>query len=436
MEALTAGLASCSAMLILIALGVPIGFALLGTGLVGLAFLVGPAAAMHQLSMTVVDQGTSYVMVTVPLYILMGNLVNVTGIAADTFDCVYRWVGRRRGGLAITSVLACAGFGSVSGGSVTAIVTMAPICMPAMRRFRYADSLAAGSLSAAGTLGILIPPSIFLIVYGIWTETSIGALFIAGIVPGLVMTFAYAAAIYLMCVWRPELGPVGERFTWREKLESLVKLAPVFLIFFAIMGGIYFGVCTPEEAAAVGVAGVLLVAAAMGRLNFRILRESLVTTIEVTGMVFIIVVGGHMVGKFVALTGVTRLFVDWMSGFELSIVATLLLFSLLYLFLGMLLDVWGMLILTIPFLFPVVLATGIDPVWFGVYVVIMSELALITPPVGINVYVMAKVIGDVSIATIFRGVIPFVAATLFVVALIIAFPDIVMWLPRLGGLAG
>jgi len=429
------GILAFFGMMLLIVLGVPIGFAMLTTSVVGYLSIAPENFAETQLSITFFDQGTSFVFVAVPLYFMMGQLVGRTNIAYDLYECVYRWLGRLPGGLAISSVVACAGFGAVSGGSVTAVATMAPMCIPAMRRYNYDDGLATGSISAAGTLGILIPPSIIMVGYGILTETSIGALFIAGIIPGILMTIGYSVTIAIRCMINPELGPLGDKFTMREKVTSLTKVTPVFLTFIVVIGGIYGGIFTPTEAAGIGVLSLLVISMVMRRLTWENFKQSLLKSVHTSAMIFVIIIGGHMMGKFVVFTGLTENIIGAITGADFSPLMVMLMISLLYIVLGMVLDVWGMLILTIPFTLPIILDLGYDPVWYGVYAVIMAELALITPPVGINVYVMAKMAPDVPLTTIFRGVAPFFIFTLFLVFLITLFPGIAMWLPRTAGMS-
>ena len=436
MEPNLIGLLGFVGMLGLIVLGVPIAFAMLATACIGLFAVGGPNHAETQIAITFTDVGANFVMVAVPLYFMMGQIVQRTNIAYDLYECVYRWLGRLPGGLAISSVVACAGFGAVSGGSVTAVATMAPMCIPAMRKYKYDDSLATGCISAAGTLGILIPPSIILIGYGILTETSIGALFIAGIVPGILMTIGYSVTIAIRCMINPELGPLGEEFTLKEKLGSLYKVLPIFITFMVVIGGIYGGIFTPTEAAGVGVFCLLVIAAFMRRLDWANLKLSFLKSMQTSGMIFVIICGGHMMGKFVVQTELTQGLIAWMEVQDFTAFTIMLGLSLLFIMLGMVLDVWGMLILTIPFTFPLVVGNlGYSPVWYGVYAVIMSELALITPPVGINVYVMAKMAPDVPLTKIFKGVAPFFIFTLILVALITVFPEIVMWLPTSAGMS-
>ncbi len=423
------GIIGLVAMLGLIALGIPIAVSLLSVGTIGLIVMGGSIFAETQLVLNLMDQGTNFALTAIPLYLLMGQLVYRTGLATDLYDCIYKWVGRFPGGLAIASVIASAGFGAVSGGSASSVVTLGPMCMPEMRKFKYDGALAAGSIASAGTLGILIPPSIFMVAYGVWTETSIGALFIAGIVPGIIMTIAFTALVYVRCKRNPKLGPLGEAFPLSVKLRVLVRLLPILVIFGLIIGGIYGGVFDPTEAAAIGVVGVFVVAGVMGRLSGSALKEALWGTSRTSVMIFLILFGGHVVSRFLVLTEITSRLVQFITQFQLSAVGLIVCFTLMYLVLGMVLDIWAMLILTVPFVFPVIVAHGIDPIWFGVYLIIMCELAAITPPIGLNVYIMARVAPEVPVGRIFWGVMPFFFTALGVVALLVAFPELVTWLP-------
>jgi tripartite ATP-independent transporter DctM subunit len=268
-----------------------------------------------------------------------------------------------------------------------------------------------------------------MVAYGLWTETSIGALFIAGIIPGLIMTVVFSGLVYVRCLLNPRLGPIGETFPFHVKVKSLVRLLPILIIFGIIIGGIYGGVFDPTEAAAIGVVGVLAVAGAMGRLSIVSLKEALWGTSRTSVMIFMILLGGHVVSRFLVLTEITAKIVQGITSFELSNVGLIVCFTLMYIVLGMLLDIWAMLILTVPFVFPVIVAHNIDPVWFGIYLIVMCELAAITPPVGLNGYIMARVAPEVPVGRIFRGVMPFFFAALAVLALLTAFPDLVTWLP-------
>lgn len=427
------GLFGLGILLLLLAAGVPIAFAMAAVGLGGLWVLEGHSSAMGHAALVSWSEGRSFVLVTVPLFVLMGQLVFTTGLAADLYETVYRWVGRVPGGVAITSVLACGAFGAVTGSSIATVATMGSIVMPEMRRYRYDPSLATGSLAASGTLGILIPPSLIFIFYGVMTETSIGALFMAGVVPGILVALTFSAIILVRCLIRPELGPRGPRVGWGDRLRSLFRLAPVLSLFLLVIGGIYAGIFTPTEAAGVGCAGVIVAAAALRKLTRAGLGEALRGTALVSAMIFAIIVGGYLLARFVAVTGLTERVVEIMVGLELGRVAFLLLLVLLYLVLGALLDVFGMLVLTIPFVIPVVTGLGIDLIWFGVFAVMMAELGLVTPPIGANVFVMRRAAPDVPMGDIFRGVFPFVLGVLFVLALLTAFPMLALWLPaRMG----
>ena len=415
-------------LLALLAVGVPIAFAMAFTGILGLWIVEGPGPTMAHAALIPWEHGRDFIFVAVPLFVLMGQLFYHAGLASDLYEGLRKWVGRVPGGMAISSVLACGGFGAVTGSSIATVATMGTIVMPEMRRFKYDARLATGALAASGTLGILIPPSLIFIFYGVMTETSIGALFIAGIVPGVITALMFSSIIFLRCVLNPVLGPKGPRAGWRERVGAIGRLGPVAGLFILIIGGIYAGVFTPTEAAGVGCAGVLITAMLRRKLNWPAIGAALRGTTLISAMIFAIIVGGYMVARFLAVTGLTDALVAAIIAAELGRTGFLFLLVLLYFVLGAMLDVFGMLVLTIPFILPVVTELGIDPVWFGVFVVIMAELALITPPIGANVFVMRRVAPEVPMEEIFRGVLPFVVGELGVLALLILFPDLALWL--------
>ncbi len=429
MDPVSIGLIAVVVAIGLIFYGVPIGFALAAVGFVGNGVMIGWPQTVVQTELAAWEVGTDFLFIAAPLFLLMGQLVFHTGIAADLFDAVYKWFGRLPGGLAVTSTVASAGFGAVTGSSVAAVATMASMVVPEMRRYKYDLSLATGSLASAGTLAILIPPSIPLVFIGVWTETSIGKLFVAGIVPGVLMATVYALWIVVRCTISPELGPRGPAFSWPERFRSLGKLLPTAAIFSVVLGGIYAGVFTPTEASAIGSIGVIGVAAMMRRLTRRALKDSLHQAAILSAMIYVIFLGGTLIGKFLIQTEVTSGLIVFVGQLHVSRYVIIALFAFLYLILGAVLDTFGMIILTLPFVFPVTLALGFDRIWFGIFLTIMIELALITPPVGLNVYVMKRFVPEVPIMSIFRGTAPFVVLTLLVVALITAFPQIVLWLP-------
>ncbi len=428
MDLIGFGILGAVVLLVLLALGAPIAFAMSFTGLAGLWLVEGPGPAMAQAALIPWEHGRDFVFVTVPLFVLMGQLFYHAGLAGDLYEGLRKWVGRVPGGMAIASVLACGGFGAVTGSSIATVATMGTIVMPEMRRYDYNARLATGALAASGTLGILIPPSLIFIFYGVMTETSIGALFIAGIVPGVITALMFSGLILVRCLLNPELGPKGPPASWPERLESLARLGPVTALFVLIIGGIYAGIFTPTEAAGVGCIGVLFAAALRRKLSRDGIVAALKSTVLISAMIFAIIVGGYLVARFLAVTGVTDYLVAAIIGAELDRVVFLLLLIVLYFVLGAMLDVFGMLVLTIPFVFPVITELGIDPVWFGVFVVIMAEVALITPPIGANVFIMRRVAPEVPMEEIFLGVFPFVIGELVLLALLIAFPGIPLWL--------
>ncbi len=431
MDPTTVAILGIVVMLGLIALGVPIAFSMAVTGIGGYWILVGWKQALSQIYINSIDKGSDIVFIALPLFILMGQLVYHSKLAVDLYDCVQKWFGWLPGGLAITSVAGCAGFGAVTGSSVAAVATIAPMSMPEMRRHNYDMQLATGALASAGTLAMLIPPSVILVAYGIWTETSIGHLFIAGIIPGLVLATMFGLYIWGRCVINPEMGPVGPRFTWNERISSLVKLLPIFTIFFVVLGGIYIGAFTPTEASGIGVTGVFTTALLMGRFTWHTAKQALLDAARTSAMIFAIIIGGHIIGAFLNVTGVTNGLITWIAELGVNKYVVLAIFVAMYLVLGAILDVWAMLILTLPFVFPVILSLGFDPVWFGVFIVVMVEIALITPPIGINVYVMHNLAPDIPLVTIFKGVFPFVIVALLFVVLLTAFPQMALFLVQL-----
>jgi tripartite ATP-independent transporter DctM subunit len=423
------GLIGIAVMFLLLMLGVPIAFSMALTGAVGIWILEGPGPALAHTLLIPWDEGRSFVFVTIPLFVLMGQLVFHTGLASDLYDGVRTWIGKIPGGMAITSVVACGAFGAVTGSSIATVATMGAIVMPEMRRYKYHPRLATGALAASGTLGILIPPSLIFIFYGVMTETSIGALFIAGIMPGILTAVMFSAIILVRCMITPSLGPPGPGSTWKERWTSTIGLMPILGLFLLVIGGIYGGIFTPTEAAGVGCAGVLVTAAFRRRLSGSAMSKALEETALISAMIFAIIIGGYLVARFLAITGITEDLVSILVGMELGRIGFLVLLVLLYLVLGAMLDVFGMLVLTIPFLMPVVSELGISPIWFGVFAVVMAELALVTPPVGANVFVMRRTAPEVPMGEIFMGVLPFVIGELVVIALLIAFPEIALWLP-------
>lgn len=430
MDPILVGILGLNVMVVMLVLGVPIAFAMAFMGIVGTGYVAGLPQTLSQVTMIVWDKGTDSIIVCIPLFIFMGQLLATTGIASDLYQFLQRWLGRMHGGLGIASVFACGGFGAVTGSSVACVATMGTIVYPEMKKYGYDPKLATGVLAASGTLGILIPPSIPFAFYGLLTDTSIGKLFIAGIVPGVITMFLFAAIVWLRCRINPALGPVGPAFTWREKLESAKGILPIAIIFLIVIGSLYGGICTPTEASAIGASGAVLVSLAMKRLTWANFRKAVSDTGMVSAFIFAVIVGGYLIARFLVVTQITDQLVNFVRVLDPSKYEFIAFMVVLYLVLGCILDVFGMIILSVPFLFPVTTALGIDPIWFGVFIVIMTEVALITPPVGINVFVMRGIATDVPMAQIFWGIAPFLVSEFVLIGLMIAFPSIATWLPQ------
>lgn len=430
MSLIALGYLAVLALLFLIMIGVPIGWSMAIVAIVGEVYLGGVNVAASKISLTLWENGTMFVFIALPLFLLMGQLAYRTGITNDLYDCVSKWFGHLPGGIAVSAVLSNAAYGAVTGSSIASVATLGPMVMPEFRKYRYDLGLATGTLASAGTLAVLVPPSTLLVIYGVWTETSIGDLFMAGIVPCVLLTVVYCACLAVWCAWKPEVGPPGQRYPWPDRIASLRKLLPALAVITVVLGGIYGGVMTPSESAAVGVVGVLGIAAAMRRLRWAAVLDSLRQTIQTCGMVFVIVVAGIMFTRFMVHTQVTADFVATINSWNLSKTSLLLAMLFLYFVLGTALEALGMLILTLPFVMPLMLAAGVDKVWFGVFLCVMMELAAVSPPVGITVAVMRSVAPDVPTNVIFRGCVPFLVLTILLTFALIAWPQLALWLPQ------
>ena len=429
MDPIYVGYLAIFALLGLLALGIPISWGVGIVGVLGTIYMNGIGQAAQQISLTVWENGTLFVFIVLPLFLLMGQLSFHTGIANDLYDCVHKWFGRLPGGLAVAAVISNAIYGAVTGNSVAAVATMGPMVMPQFRKYKYNLSLATGTLASAGTLAVLVPPSTLLTIYGLWTETSIGELFIAGIVPCLLLSVAYCLVLMVWCMIRPEMGPKGPEYPWSEKIASLKKLLPTVAVMSIVLGGIYGGIMTPAEASGVGVAGVILVAALNRRMTIKALVDSLRAAAVTGGMVFTILITGIVFSRFLIQTQVTSSIVAWISSMELSTVVLMLAILIFYFVLGTAMDTFGMLILSLPFVMPVIDAHGINHIWFGIFVGVMVELAAVSPPVGITVAVMRAVAPDVPTTVIFKGCYPFLVLTVLLGIALIFWPELALWMP-------
>ena len=460
-----------AAMLTLSFVRVPIAIAMGLAGIGGLAWMRGWSPALAMAQQVTYESGFQYVFSVVPLFILMGNFVTRSKMAQELYSACYTFLGHFRGGLAMATIVACGGFGAICGSSLATAATMSKVAFPEMRRFGYRDGFAAGSIAAGGTLGILIPPSTVMVLYGIMTETNIGKLFAAGVLPGLVAIGFYLAAVAWI-TWRdPQAGPRGERYSWRQRFDTLqgigVFLAvgaaiiitveagwlpvaaagtlgaiavlalafvykgvmSVIALFVVVMGGIYGGVFTPTEAAGIGAAGAFVFALARRSLTWRSLFSVLVESARTSAMLFVILIGAMMFANFVNYTSMPADLKEFVTRFQIQPIVVIIFICVIYIFLGCVLESISMILLTVPVFYPLVAHLGYDLVWFGIIVVVVTEISLITPPVGMNVFVLRTLLPDVSTRTIFAGVTPFIVADFFRLAVLVALPAISLWLP-------
>jgi tripartite ATP-independent transporter DctM subunit len=425
------GLIGIVAMLILLALRMPIGIAMLLVGTLGFMYLHpgGMQATMFMLGSYPYSYSAVYELAVIPLFVLMGNAAAVSGMGRDLFSSAFAWVGHWRGGLSSATIVACAGFAALSGSSVAAAVTMGRVCLPEMRRYNYDPRLATGVVAAGGTLGILIPPSTAFIVYAILTEQSIGRLLLAGVLPGILLTVLFIVTIAIWTRINPDLGPAGPKASWKERMRTTGQAGPMVTIVLASIGGIYFGVFTPAEAAAVGAFLALLWALYKGSLGGENLQFVLLETVKITSFVFIVLIGALVFGPFLAMSGLPQAIVGWLTGFDVPNVVILAFLMLLYIFLGMFLEGFSILVLTIPIVIPIIEALGYDLIWFGVLMVVVLEMGLISPPVGINVFVVKGLVPDVPLTKVFAGIFPFWLAMGVCLILLILFPQIALLIP-------
>jgi tripartite ATP-independent transporter DctM subunit len=430
MSPTAAGVIGMVALLALLFLRMPIGIAMALTGAIGIAVLNSPDAALQVLGSYPYSYGAVQALSVIPLFVLMGNFAVVSGMSSDLFAAAYAWLGHRRGGLASATVLACAGFAALSGSSVASAITMGRVALPEMRRYHYDPRLATGVVAAGGTLGILIPPSTVLVIYGILTEQSIGKLFLAGFLPGLLLTVLFIVTVVIVCAVRPDFGPPGEKAPMRERWAALRSAGAFFVVLVATIGGMYAGVFTVTEASAVGAGLTLAHAVWRRRLTLAALSDALLQTVRTTAMVFLILIGAHIFSPFLAMSRIPVDLANALTALALPALAVLAVILVAYIILGMFLEGFAILVLTVPIVFPIILALGSDPIWFGIFMVIVLEMGLISPPVGINVFVVKGVAEDVPMGKIFIGILPFWAAMIVCVALLIAFPQIALLLPN------
>jgi tripartite ATP-independent transporter DctM subunit len=426
---MTEALLGFAAVFALAVLRVPLAFAMGLVGVVGLGLVRSWPASMASTSLVIVETGFAYILSVIPLFILMGNLVARAGLAHELYRAAYSFIGHFRGGLAHATVLSCAGFGAICGSSIATAATMSKVAYPSMKRLGYADYLSAGVIAAGGTLGIMIPPSTILVIYGIVTETNIGKLFAAGVVPGLLCAAMMMVAIAFI-VWRdPAAGPAGERATWAQRLQAVKGVWGVALLVLLVLGGIYGGVFTATEGAGIGAFGAFVFAWARRTLTWRVLFEILVDSARTTAMLFAILIAATMFANFINLTSMPYDLKDWILELGLPPLAIVGAMMVIYILLGMIMEELAMVLLTLPVFFPIVVGLGFDPVWFGVLIVLVVQIGLISPPVGLNLFVLNSLLREVKLTQIFRGVWMFVVALIVALFIVLEFDRVALWLP-------
>jgi len=423
------GIAGVILLIFLLFSKFPVAFCMALVGLLGFGYLVSPAAGLNIIIKDFYTVFSSYDLTVVPLFVFMGQILFYAGISRKLYDAAFTWFGHYKGGLAMATVGACASFSAICGSTNATAATMASVALPEMKRLKYRDELATGVVAAGGSLGILIPPSVIFIVYGIMTEQSIGKLFMAGILPGILLSFLFVLAIYIWVSLRPDIAPRIEKQSLKKRMRSLSGLVEVLALFLLVMGGLFVGIFTPTEAGAVGAFGGLIIPLVSRQLSWGGFLEALYSSTRTTCMILMIVAGATVFGHFLAVTTIPHTLSGWVVGLPLPPWGIMLVIMFFFLIGGCFMDALGMILLTIPIFYPVAIAIGYDPIWFGVVIVLVTELGVITPPVGINVYVVSGIAKDVPLEVIFKGTLPFVLALCTYLLVMTLFPQIALYLP-------
>lgn len=441
------GLLGLLALFVLLALRMPVALSMLGVGFVGTiianankfmavgmasdqAWARGWKIAYSNLAGETFEASSNFNLLVIPMFVLMGNLAGVSGMSNDLFTAAYRWMGHLRGGLASATIAACAGFAALSGSSLASAVTMGRVALPEMKRYRYSDSLSTGSVAAGGTLGFLIPPSAGMIIYAVLTEQSIGRLFMAGVFPGIILTLLFIGAIYIVVMRNPVAGPPGERSGSADRIASLWRAAPILGVVLVTIGGMYTGFFTPVEASSVGAFLTFLVALSRRSLSLQAIKTVILETMNATATVFLIIIGAFVFIPFMSLTELPANLVTILTNLPIGDVGILIIIIATYMFLGMFLESMAMLVLTIPVVIPIAIGLNWDLIWFGIIVVIVLEMGMISPPVGINVFIVKSIAPEVPMSQIFLGIWPFWFAMALMIALLVIFPQIALFLPQ------
>jgi len=429
MSPVTTGIVAIVVLVLLFLLRMPVAFTMALVGLVGFMYLSGPEASLSLLARDIFDQFSSYPLSVIPMFILMGSFAFASGISKRLYATAYTWVGQFRGGLTIATVLACSGFAAICGSTAATAATMGKVALPEMKRYNYNDTLATGTVAAAGTLGILIPPSTVLIVYGVLTEESIGRLFVAGIFPGILLSLFFVLTVFFICLRNPALGPPGAPTKWKEKGRATGGIIETVILFALVIGGLFLGMFSPTQAGAIGTIGAIIIGLARRELTWRGFVEASKDGIRTSCMVIFIITGATIFGHFMAISRIPFMLVEWLEGLALPSMGIIGIIVVIFFIGGFFMDSMALIVLLVPILFPLLTALGTDLIWFGVIIVLVAEMGVITPPVGVNVFVIKGIAPDVPIETIFKGIFPFLGALIICTIILIIFPEIATFLP-------
>jgi C4-dicarboxylate transporter DctM subunit len=429
MNPVTIGIIGIAILVTLFLLRLPVAFAMFLVGLVGFGYLTNPEAALGLIGRDIFEDFTSYPLSVIPMFILMGYFANASGISKRLYKTAYAWIGQFRGGLTMATVFACAGFGAICGSSTATAATMGQIALPEMKKYKYDDTLATGTVAAAGTLGILIPPSTILLVYGYLTEESIGKLFIAGVLPGILLSIFFAATVVLLCWRKPDIGPPGAPTSWKQKLRATTGVIPALILFLLAIGGLFLGWFSPTQAGAIGAGGALLIGLARRQVTWRSFVDAGKEGVRTACMVLFIIAGATAFGKFMAVSRIPFVLAEWLGGLPIPPMAVMVIIVFIYFIGGFFMDSMALIVLTVPIFFPLVKELGFDTIWFGVIIVLVGEMGVLTPPVGVNVFVIKGIAPSVPLENIFKGIIPFLGALIIVTFILLIFPQIATFLP-------